>query len=175
MAHLIALFRGINVGGTHKLPMARLIEILEGMGYSNVKTFIQSGNVVMESPKPPASARAISDAIEDRMGFAPYVQLLSEESFKEVLSRCPYSLEEGKAVQIFFYDEMPTAPNLEKLNSLKSPTEQFTLLDKAFYLYAPDGIGRSKLAASVEKVLGVPATARNGNTLFKLLKLLDDA
>lgn len=66
----------------------------------------------------------------------------------------------------------PTSPDLEKLMALKSPREDFRLIQQVFYLYAPDGIGRSKLAEKVEKNLGVPATARNWNTVSKLLAMV---
>ena len=166
----IALLRGINVGGNNKLPMKDLSVILGGLGYENIKTYIQSGNVVFDTARKLAAneAEKISAAIQCKMGFEPQVLLMAAEQFKRAISHNPYPVDSGKALHFYFLNRPAASPNIDGLEALKLESEKFTLTDTVFYLYAPDGIGRSKLAASVEKLLGVAATARNWNTVEKL-------
>lgn len=173
MTQFIVLLRGINVGGHNKLPMKDLREILEALGYESVRTYIQSGNVVLSAAAPPDSA-AITEAIEKRFGFAPRVFAISAERFCAVTDANPYEEEvvEPKHLHVSFLS-VPASPDMDALNARKSATEKFTLTDHAFYLLAPDGIGRSKLAADAERLLGVEATGRNLNTIHKLLEMLD--
>ncbi len=169
----IALFRGINVGGKNLLPMKELVAVLESLGFENIKTYIQSGNVVMLSRTAPGAKEAgtIEDAIEKAKGFRPEVFLLSAAELTDAIAGNPFSIDTGKDVHFYFLNEPPGRPDMARLDSLKSYTEDFALKGLVFYLYAPDGIGRSKLAAAVEKALGVPVTARNGNTVLKLAEL----
>ena len=172
----IALFRGINVGGNNKLPMKDLSEILAGLGYQNIKTYIQSGNVAFETVGKLGANEAvkISKAIQNKMGFKPTVLLMGAEKLATAVSKNPYPVDIGKVVHFYFLDAPAATPNLEKLEALKIKSEQFTLTDTVFYLYAPDGIGQSKLAASAEKLIGVPATARNWNTVEKLTNMVGE-
>jgi len=169
----IALFRGINVGGRNSLLMRELIEILEHMGLEKVRTYIQSGNVVFQSTKQLSAGFStdISLAVENAKGFKPGVLLLSPKEFQTAINECPFSSDEGKLLHFFFLSEMPAEPDLESLAVLKSETEEYRLINKVFYLYAPDGIGRSKLVSKVEKAMGVSVTARNWNTVRKVLSL----
>jgi uncharacterized protein (DUF1697 family) len=169
----IALFRGINVGGNRILPMKVLKKLLEKIGCDSIRTYIQSGNVVFRTDiKQRAElSREISAAIQHRFGFAPKVLLLGQNELQKVLDDNPFKTTEGKTLHFYFLDATPENPDLDHLKALKSPSEEFTLKKNIFYLYAPDGIGRSKLAAKVEQVLGVAATARNWNTVRKLLEM----
>lgn len=171
----IALLRGINVGGHHKLPMRELVQLLETLGLKNVKTYIQSGNVVFQSNRTdlPALAEEISAAIHESHGFTPQILLLSLVNLETAVSQNPFSAaeENHKTLHFYFLESVPTNPDLALLESLKTEREQFELIDKVFYLHAPDGIGRSKLAAKVEKGVGVAATARNWRTVRKVLEM----
>jgi len=171
MSRSVALLRGINVGGKHRLPMAALVAVFERLGHRHIETCIQSGNVVF-AHRAPADAASITRAIEDAHGFAPHVLLLDSAAWQAVVTANPYPADAGKALHVFFFDTLPEAPDVAKLEALKSPTEAFTLGAHALYLLAPEGIGRSKLAAGVEKALGVPVTARNGNTVAQISALL---
>jgi uncharacterized protein (DUF1697 family) len=170
----IALFRGINVGGTGILPMKDLVRILEGMGFAAVQTYIQSGNAVFRSApiETDRTAREIRAAIREAQGFAPAVLLLEAAQLQEAAANNPFGAADGKALHLFFLESLPGKPDLAGLAAVKAETEQFELREKVFYLSAPDGIGRSVLAAVVEKSLGVPATARNWNTVSKLLSMV---
>lgn len=170
----IALFRGINVGGKNILPMKALVKIFEDIGCWNVKTYIQSGNVVfqIESVKSNEIAGKIGLEVSEQYQFQPKVLLLESTELYNAVKNNPFETENGKALHFFFLESPPKTPDLEKLASIKSDSEEFTLKQNVFYLYAPDGIGRSKLAAKIEKYLDVPVTARNWNTVSKLVSMV---
>jgi uncharacterized protein (DUF1697 family) len=170
----IALFRGINVGGKNILPMKDLVATLEGMGCKKVQTYIQSGNVVFQSKNKQTNkiAREIGSNIMESHGFEPKVLLLEKAELQDAIENNPFDTDDGKALHFFFLDSSTKDPGLEKLMAVKSTSEEFKLHKSIFYLYAPDGVGRSKLAAKVEHSLGVPVTARNWNTVSKLLSMI---
>ena len=172
MSRYVLLLRGINVGGHNKLPMKDLREILEALGYEDVKTYIQSGNVVLSAKTTPDEA-AITSAIEKQCGFSPRILAISGQKFATVADANPYKDEDldGKFMHVWFLAS-PASADMDGIHSRKGSSEAFTLTDEAFYLKAPDGIARSKLANDVEKLLGVEGTGRNLNTVRKLLKML---
>jgi len=172
----IALFRGINVGSNRSLPMRELVELLADLGLQNIKTYIQSGNVIFETAESVSAqlAQRIRQSVEERRGFAPEVLLMKAADLENAISANPYPEAEPypKTLHVFFLAEPPQDPDLEKLESIKLESERFALKGKLFYLHAPDGIGRSKLAAGVEKALGVPATGRNWRTVGAIMALV---
>jgi uncharacterized protein (DUF1697 family) len=171
----IALFRGINVGGRNSLPMRALVDILEDLGLKDIRTYIQSGNVIFQSKKIDSAelVQKIGEAILESHGFTPQVILLdlSELEMAARLNPFPDAEPEPKALHVFFLADLPVDPDLKTLKKIRGEHERFEHLGKLFYLHAPDGIGKSKLAAKVEKALGVPVTARNWKTVNKLLDL----
>ena len=173
----IALFRGINVGGKNILPMKDLVGILEGLGCEKVKTYIQSGNAVFRAKENQIKkiTEKLCSKILGSYGFNPKVLLLGVTELEEAIKNNPFKTIEGKALHFFFLEYSPVKPDLDELANVKSNSEEFKLDKKTFYLYAPDGIGRSKLAAKVEKALGVPVTARNWNTVRKLIEMVKQA
>jgi len=171
METYVALFRGINVGGNNILPMKELKVILEEHSCHNPKTYIQSGNVVFDSEKPPENINLL---IEENFGFKPEILILSKKEFLELVSGNPFSSTIGKQIHFYFCKDSPKA-NAGRLDELKSETECWSINGKVLYLYAPDGIGRSKLAANIEKCLGVVGTGRNLNTVNKLIEMLESA
>ena len=175
MNTLIALFRGINVGGRNKLPMRDLAAVLEAQGLQNVRTYIQSGNVVFQSEEPAMGdlSTRISTAICERHGFAPSVLILTLAEFENTLAANPYpeAEPEPKTLHVYFLSAEPEQSDTAALERLKLENERYAIIKKAFYLHAPDGIGRSKLAAGVEKALGVTVTARNWRSALKILEL----
>ena len=168
MKTYVMLLRGINVGGKNILPMKELTAILKQLGCEQVKTYIQSGNVVFTSSENPADKAR--HAIEGKYGFRPEILVLDKKTLEKAAENNPFPADEGKAVHFYFAFARPK-PDAGKLANLAAGTEQFEIKDLVFYLYAPDGIGRSKLAAKVEACLGVSVTARNLNTVTKLLEL----
>ena len=172
MKTYILLFRGINVGGRNILPMKALTLLLEQQGFTSVRSYIQSGNIVLQASTRPGDA--IGSAIETQFGFRPEIMVLDRRELEAAAGNNPYASADGKSVHFYFADRVP-APDPDRLAALASGTERFALDGKVFYLYAPDGIGRSRLVAGLEKCLGVPATGRNLNTVNKLLEMARDS
>ena len=171
----IALFRGINVGGNNPLPMKELVGILEEHGCQNVKTYIQSGNVVfkIEEKRIPGLSDRLRSEIQERRNFSPSILLLSLAEFETIVAGNPFPEVENdpQALHVGFLAATPKRPDLERLERLREKNERFHLINSAFYLHAPDGIGRSKLAANTERLLGVSMTDRNWRTVSKILEM----
>ncbi|MFN8468608.1 MAG: DUF1697 domain-containing protein [Caldilineaceae bacterium] len=171
----IALLRGINVGGNNKLPMRDLVSLLEGLGLQNVKTYIQSGNIVCQSDQadPAQLSQAITGAIRRSNGFAPYALILDLQALEAAMAANPFpeGVAEPKSLHLFFMDESPQAFDTGALDRVKTANERYQLIDKVFYLHTPDGIGRSKLAEIAGKGWGVNVTARNWRTVNEVMAL----
>ncbi|WP_372367820.1 DUF1697 domain-containing protein [Candidatus Uabimicrobium sp. HlEnr_7] len=176
MKTYIALFRSINVGGKNSLKMKDLISYLKNFGLHNIKTYIQSGNVVFSSFEEisPTLSQEISAIILEKHGFSPHVLILTVNQFEKIISKNPFLNEQDQKNHIYFLFEKPDVSKLFELDKIKKESEQFLLCDNAFYLYAPDGIGRSKLATNVTKLLGVSATARNWRTICKISDIIEN-
>ena len=175
----IALLRGINVGGKNLLPMKELLAMLGDLGARNIKTYIQSGNAVFVSKDKNTSqlANQIRAEIKKRRGFDPHVLLLEFEDMERVIQHNPFPAEaeaDPKALHAGFLAAAPERPDLKTLESLKSDSERFRLIGKVFYLFAPEGVGRSKLAAKAERLLGVPMTDRNWRTVVTLWQMAQE-
>ena len=172
MPQYIALFRGINVGGKNILPMAELRELMSRLGLKNVATYIQSGNAVFHTAHSDLNivSGLIQDSIKKQFGFAPNTLILSIDAFREAMANNPFpdGPSEPKTLHLYFLAEPAHTIDWEGINGLKADSEAVALTGDVFYLYAPKGIGRSKLAAKVEKLLGVPATARNWRSVVKI-------
>jgi uncharacterized protein (DUF1697 family) len=171
----IAFLRGINVGGNNSLPMKELVAILEGTGARNIKTYIQSGNAVFQSAEknPSRLPKKLAAEIKKRHGFEPYILIFELDAIKRAIAENPFPEAEAdpSSLHLGFLASRPKSPNLERLSSLKKESERFHLSDGVFYLHAPEGVGRSKLAASAEKLLGVPMTDRNWRTVCKVMEM----
>jgi uncharacterized protein (DUF1697 family) len=171
----VALFRGINVGGNNILPMKELVATLEGVGCQDVATYIQSGNVVFQSEETDASMLSdrIATAVKESHGFEPRVLVLGSEALERAFRSNPFheAESEPKSLHVYFLASSPRRPDLEALEEIRGDREQFVIDGEFLYLYAPDGVGRSRLAANAEKLLGVSATARNWRTVSKLLAM----
>ena len=120
------------------------------------------------------AAAGIEQAIEARKGFRPRVLILGLEGFQQAVDDNPFPTDSGKALHFFFFESEPANADLAGLESVQARSEQFHLGQHAFYLFAPDGLGRSKLATRVERCLGVPVTARNWNTVSKLVSMASE-
>jgi uncharacterized protein (DUF1697 family) len=176
MKTYIALFRGINVGGNHMLPMKALKALLEKNGCQEVRTYIQSGNVILNSSVSDAAKleKQLSAAVAKSHGFEPRVLLLTQAELAHAAASNPFpaAAENPKSVHLFFLDGVPTKPDLKTLEALKAKTESFALKGRVLYLHTPDGLGRSRMLARMEKCLGVQATARNWRTVTTLLEMM---
>ncbi|MCZ6657268.1 MAG: DUF1697 domain-containing protein [Gammaproteobacteria bacterium] len=174
----IALFRGVNVGGKHIVPMQELRQLFTELGLNEARTYIQSGNVVFRTASQDRDRLAadVTKAVDERYGFEPKVLLMEVEALAAAIARNPYPRAESspKSLHLYFFYQDPPNPDIAGLNEWKSATEHFTLIDRVLYLHAPDGIGRSKLAERIEKLVGVGATARNWRSTTKILAMAKD-
>lgn len=171
----IALLRGVNMGGHHKLPMKTLPGLLAPLGCTDVRTYIQSGNLVFrhEGTEAATLAQAIAEAIGAAHGFQPATLLLTREALERAVAANPFPHAESapKSLHLFFLEEPPAQPDLAAIKRLKRDTEAYVLDGTTFYLHAPEGIAPSKLAARVPALLGVEATGRNWRTVTAVLEL----
>ena len=175
----VALFRGINVTGNNMLPMDRLKTLMEKCGCREVRTYIQSGNAVFRSPLSDARSveRRLMKAVERGHGFAPHVLALTRRDLEKAAAGNPFpeAVADHKSVHVFFLAVTPERPDTIGLDRLRKTSERFALKGRFFYLHTPEGFGTSKLAKGAERLLGVPATARNWRTVTTLLDLTKSA
>ena len=161
------------------MPMAELRSDLEALKLKNVRTYIQSGNAVFDSTAKTASSLTskIVRRIEEKHAFRPHVLILNRDDLLTAIESNPFpeAAPHPKTLHFFFLAASAVDPNTKALDDIKSPTESYKLTDRVFYLHAPDGSGRSKLAANVEKHLGVVVTARNYRTVDKLLSMVTES
>lgn len=178
MQTYIALFRGINVGGNNILPMKELKVLLEKLDAEKVATYIQSGNVVLTHREKTTKtlSEKITAAVKKNFGFEPNVLLLKQKEIEQAIFSNPFTEgeKEPKTLHAFFLESKPKNPNFEKMDEIKINSEQYKLIGNIYYLHAPGGIGKSKLAANAEKLLGVPATARNWRTVIRILDMIKE-
>jgi uncharacterized protein (DUF1697 family) len=120
-------------------------------------------------------AKRLGDATESQFGFRPSILLLTDGDFRSAVAKNPFTdaVAEPKSLHFFFLESSPTLSDVEEMAELAIPSERFQLIDKVLYVHAPDGFGRSKLAAGAERKLGVPTTARNYTTIQNLSEMLD--
>jgi uncharacterized protein (DUF1697 family) len=171
----IALFRGINVGGRHMVPMKDLKLLIEQEGCAGVRTYIQSGNAIFRSPLDdvPALERRLTACVAKRYGFEPRVLVLTLGELERAAAANPFpaASQHPTSLHLFFLVDRPKRPDLTAMQALATAGERFALKGKVFYLYTPDGVGTSKVAAQVDRHLGVQSTARNWRTVTTLLEM----
>ncbi|MER5182680.1 DUF1697 domain-containing protein [Streptomyces sp. NPDC002896] len=173
-----ALLRGINVGGNKKLPMAELRTVIEGLGHRDVRTYLQSGNAVFtsDSDDEQAVAGALEKAIADRFGFTVDCLVRGGTYLRRVADACPFPAAslEAKQLHVTYFSEQVGPERFAEIDQAAYLPEEFRLGERALYLYAPDGLGRSKLAEALSRrrpLKGIVATTRNWNTVTKLVEL----
>jgi len=176
MTKYIALLRGINVGGRRKILMADLRAHFEKLGFSNVITYIQSGNVIFETKKkedPKKLGQKIADMIDDKYGFDVPVVIRSVQELENAIKINP--LMEGaeiKQLYLTFLSDTPSAENLEKANSYDFDPDKFEIIDNHVFMFIGGKSHESKLGIKFfESKLKVKATNRNWKTVNKLLEL----
>ncbi|WP_020133671.1 DUF1697 domain-containing protein [Streptomyces sp. 351MFTsu5.1] len=173
-----ALLRGINVGGSRKVPMADLRTLMEGLGHSGVRSYLQSGQAVFTADHGDEESLAaeLTGAIEKRFGFAVDVIVRDHAYLKGIADNCPFPAAEleGKQLHVTYFSGPVDADRFAEIDQAAYLPEEFRLGDRALYLYVPDGLGRSKLAEHLSKPRlnkGVIATSRNWNTVVKLVEM----
>ena len=176
MTIYIALLRGINVGGHKVIKMADLKRVFESMGLKQVKTYIQSGNIVFESEEDINFLKErIQSEIKNVFSFDVPVMLRTNEEFINVIKRCPYgadSLLEGESIQVAFLANELSEAEKDQLLIQKNETEDCYIHEKVVYLLFKNSIRNSKLMNQFQK-LHTPATIRNWRTVNKLKAIVE--
>ncbi|HVE72146.1 MAG TPA: DUF1697 domain-containing protein [Thermoanaerobaculia bacterium] len=158
----VALLRGVNVGGHRMVKMDALRATFEQLGYTNVRTLLQSGNVIFDAKTKPRD-------LDAHIGTS--VVLRTQAEIRKVIAANPFPQEAasdpGRLLVVFLSAALPSE---EPLRKVVAEGEKFVAKGKEIYIYFPNGAGRSKLAETLtEKKLGVVCTARNWNTVGKLV------
>jgi uncharacterized protein (DUF1697 family) len=171
---LIVLLRGINVGGKGKLPMAQLRDIAEGIGLEQVRTYIQSGNLVASTPLAPSTvAKRLRSAIHEATDLDVPIIVRTTDEWRAVVddNPFPHAASIGTTLHVTFLDG--AAPDeLVAFDASEFAPEEFAVVGSQLYLHLPDGIGRSKLAVKLHRLPGASTgTARNWNTVLELADL----
>ena len=176
-SHFVALLRGINVGGRNKVSMPELKSSLASLGLEDVVTYIQSGNVVFRSPTADRKeiAARIERQIAEAFGVSPTVLLRTPSELVKIADGNPYlkgQAAHSKQLHVVFLSGRPSADAVARLDPGRSPPDEFSVRGSEIYLHLLNGFGRSKLTLDYfERRLGLAATARNWNTLLKLIAL----
>jgi len=177
MTTRIAFIRGINVGGKAAVTMAELRKALEDRGLQNVRTYIQSGNVVYDPPagaKHTAAARRnevviIGDAFNAMKGFVPAVMVMPADDVAAYLVASPYAKADPSQAFLVFVDG--PVSGLGDLDQYATAGEEWQAIDGVIHLHCPNGLGRSKLGGRLAASTNVSTTTRNLRTVAKVLEL----
>jgi uncharacterized protein (DUF1697 family) len=174
MRTYIALLRGINVSGQKKIPMAGLRELLTKSGFQNVKTYIQSGNVIFQYSEKNAAVleEIIRKSIQLQFGFDVPVLVKTQADFQNIFNGCSFF--EEKKVQSYFtlLHDVPSKDLMESTSKEMYLNEEFIIKDNCVYFYSSEGYGKAKCNNNFfERKLKISATTRNYKTMVKLLSL----
>jgi uncharacterized protein (DUF1697 family) len=178
VARHVVLLRGINLGSRNRVSMPKLRAALEGAGFEDVKTYLQSGNVVLSSRKAADTVRRDCERlISKELGLDVDVVVRSRAQLAEVVERNPLGkvAKNPKRHQVSFLAAKPPAGLRKKLEAAAAAQERFAVSGREVFAWHPEGVARSKLWALLAgKQLGVTATSRNWTTVTKLLELASD-
>ncbi len=174
MITYITLLRGINVSGKNPIKMAELRTSLSGLDFSDLKTYIQSGNIVFKSKLKNEGriSNSIKEIIKKDFGFEVPTMTFTEEYLNNIIEKNPYlkdSSIELKTLHVTFLAEKPTAEKIKEIKNSDFLPDSFALGENAIYVHCPNGYGRTKINNTFfEKKLSVQATTRNWKTTLKL-------
>ena len=174
MTVFVSMLRGVNVGANSRVKMPALQQLYESLGLSDVQTLLQSGNVVFRSgiDDPRQLARRIVQEIERRLGLQIEVIMRTLAEIESIVDRSPILSPRAdlSKLLVMFLSGVPDAESQKRLHKWHQGREMLEIRGPEIYLYYPDGVGRSKLSGAViENQLNVSGTARNWNTLLKLV------
>ena len=175
MSRYVALIRGINVTGNNIIKMERLRALFEGCGCTNVRTYIQSGNVIFDSKKAPSRCvTMVEELLAAELGRPIAAHLRTAAELGAIIAANPFAKEKGvepARLAVSFLNGPPAKERLAALKALDSGRDRFVARGNEIYVYCPDGFGRSKLASGMDRVLGVRSTSRNWNTVTTLYEM----
>jgi uncharacterized protein (DUF1697 family) len=174
----IALYRGINVGGNNPVRMEALRGMHSSLGHDGTQSYIQSGNIVFRAVGTTNSLEtAIAATFAKEFGFPGKVMVRSAKEWSGIVAKNPYAREAGadpKKVHVAICSGSPDRQALTTLLEKTGGPEEFTVIGHTLYMHVPEGVGRSKFAAGLERACGVPATGRNWRTVEALHRTAEE-
>jgi uncharacterized protein (DUF1697 family) len=179
MPVIISMLRGVNVAGRNQIKMETLRALYESLGLEDPRTHVQSGNVVFRTKERNLSALAkrIEDAIERSFGFRPAVIVRTTSELRGAIARSPFARRRGidpSKLLVTFLASAPTAEARDQVLKIKADPEELFIDGREVYIYFPNGLARPKLAwSTIAKMLGTSGTARNWNSVTKLLGIAE--
>ena len=175
----VALFSGINVGGNRIVKMAELRAFFEELGFTDVASYVQSGNVVFRAKKSDAATltKQLEAAFEKKWGFHSRIMVRDLSWFERLVRENPYPEAASDHTKLHAYalERQPTAEEVARLAEKCTGPERFEVKGDVLYLSAPDGLGKSVFANLIPRVLKVPGTARNWRSVLALLEMAGQA
>src|SRR5688572_19460641 len=170
----VAFLRGINLGPTNKISMPELRAMATDLGYTDVATYINSGNLIFASTKKAAALeREISAGIKERFGTDTDVAVRTPARLRKILADNPYPDGSPSQVTVAFLTKAAPAQAKRRVAEMATDAEPVTFAGSEVYVYYSNGIGKSKLAEKFSSVIGVSSTVRNINTVTKVLALCE--
>jgi uncharacterized protein (DUF1697 family) len=176
-ANRIALLRGINIGPRQRVSMPELRELIEGLGYTDVQTLVQSGNVVFTARAKPATLeKKLEEEIEKQLGVDPKVVVRTRDELAAAIEANPFDVpKDPKNLHVTFLSSEPDTAAVKKLSEAHVAPDELVFAGREIYILYAKGMGRSELAKQLGRAkLGVAATDRNWNTVTKLLEMADE-
>jgi len=175
---MIALLRGINLAGHHKVKMEDLRKLCESLKLRNAQTYVQSGNLVFRTDEKDTVrlAKRMEDAIERKFGFRAGVVLRTTAELRDLIARSPFGKRKGlepSKLNVTFLACDLAKDTCDQILQIKAEVEEIKLGRRELYVYFPDGMGRSKLTAVLDRTLKKAGTVRNWNTVTKLLEMAE--
>lgn len=172
MSTYVSFLRGINLGSTNKIAMPALRDAVGGLGFTDVQTYINSGNVILQSDQSAAEVeRALATMITDEFGLTIDLTVRTPADLARVLAANPYPDGNPSQVTVAFLTEEPPADAATRLAAVAADHEPFTVADRCVYVHYTHGLGKSKLAERFSKIIGVSSTVRTIRTVEKVLAL----
>jgi len=174
----ISILRGINVSGQKNIKMVDLKSLYETLGFNDVVTYIQSGNVIFDTvvKNKAGLKKSIEQAIEEKYNFHVPVEIRTIREIENIIKNCPFSLvdlaQDGTKVLVTFLSSQPSEIRISGILEYVRAPEKLIVIGKEVYLYCPNGYGKSKLSNTfLEQKLGVDATTRNWKSVHNLYEL----
>lgn len=174
MKTYVSMLRGINVSGQKKIKMHELKTLYQSLDLKEVKTYIQSGNIVFRCPNTNSKElkKEIERKIKESFGFNIAVLIRTKDEFERVIERNPFLKKDITKLHVTFLSDYQKKVPIKDINSVKEKSEEFSISGSEIYLFCPNGYGKSKLSNNFfEKKLNVSATTRNWKTVNKLLSI----
>jgi uncharacterized protein (DUF1697 family) len=172
VATYAVFLRGVNLGPNNKISMPALRQMAEDLGYTDVATYINSGNLIISSPKKAAAVeREISKAIKDTFGRSIDVAVRTPAQLKKIVAENPYPDGNPSQVTVAFLTKAPAKDAKDKVAAVAKDYEPFMFAGQEVYVHYSQGIGRSKLAERFSDIIGVSSTVRNIRTIEKVVTL----